>query len=268
MEKWKKNFGKTEKPRKKSKDRVNIFTEYDRRENSIKHEKKDSKKIGNDNLEDKLSRSLVLDQRMKNNLVAEMNSTTNSINKSLTKKGDKLKEKWKNYRDNNPTYVFWNIHEEEEGKFRWCFHHTPTKKLFLSKEIQELGEKWYEHEALKDKLYGQGIKRVQKEADAFLQNLGFTHDRENKIYKRAGEEKYKRVALFAHQGFGMAFMSAVMDIPYPYFCTHFDFGFSAVTVITFDDCEDVVIPKILQHSNDAHLYKAGLPLRYNHEFDF
>ena len=86
LEKWKKNFGKTEKPQKKSKDRVNIFTEYDRRENSIKHEKKDSKKIGNDNLEDKLSRSLVLDQRMKNNLVAEINSTTNSINKSLTKK--------------------------------------------------------------------------------------------------------------------------------------------------------------------------------------
>ena len=155
----------------------------------------------------------------------------------------------------------------DEGKFRWCFHHTPTKKLFLSKEVASLGERWYEHDAFKDKLYGQGIKRVQAETDEFLKNLGFIHDRENKVYKRNGEEKYKKVALFAHQGFGMAFLSSVMDIPYPYFCTHFDFGFSGVSVVYFEDCEDVVIPLLLQHANDAHLYKAGLPLRYNHEFD-
>ena len=32
---------------------------------------------------------------------------------------DKLKEKWKNYRDNNPTYVFWNTYKWEKIWYRY-----------------------------------------------------------------------------------------------------------------------------------------------------
>ena len=32
---------------------------------------------------------------------------------------DKLKEKWKNYRDNNPTYVFWNTYEWDKIGYRY-----------------------------------------------------------------------------------------------------------------------------------------------------
>ena len=45
----------------------------------------------------------------------------------------------------------------------------------------------------------------------------------------------KRVALFAHQGFGLAFLSRVLGIPYPMFSTQFDMGHSGMTVIEFKD---------------------------------
>jgi hypothetical protein len=94
LEKWKKNFGKNDKFRKKSKDRFSVFSECEKRENSIKNGKKVNKTIIIDTLDDKLSRSLILEQKLKNNFVNDTNSTSNNnnINKSLTKKENETKQ--------------------------------------------------------------------------------------------------------------------------------------------------------------------------------
>ena len=76
-------------------------------------------------------------------------------------------------------------------------------------------------------------------------------------------EKYKRVALFAHQGFSTLFFSCLMDIPYPLFATRFNISHSAFSVVDFAAGSDISEPQILTLSSDAHLYKEGLPLRYN-----
>ena len=68
----------------------------------------------------------------------------------------------------------------------------------------------------------------------------------------------KRVALFAHQGFGLAFLSSLLNIPYPMFCSSFDMGHSGVSVIYFDETREVTYPKLLQLSNDSHLYREEL----------
>lgn len=94
LEKWKKNFSKLDRPKKKSKDRINIFTEYDKRENSIKH---GSRKITIDT-DDKLSKSVTLEQKVKTNNGTETNSSSNNnnnsiMNKSFTKKDKDKKNK-------------------------------------------------------------------------------------------------------------------------------------------------------------------------------
>ena len=107
LEKWKKSFGKTERPRKKSKDRVNISTEYDKRDNSIKREKNNlGKRIVIDNSDDKLSKSLILEQKIKNKENIDLNGS--EVNKSFTKKDkdnkknkDLEKAKTKNQRFNS-----------------------------------------------------------------------------------------------------------------------------------------------------------------------
>ena len=160
-----------------------------------------------------------------------------------------------------------NPYKEGEG-WTWCFSHAPTVKLFRSEEVRKLGYKWYDHPDFKDLLYKEGVLRVNRETDLFLESLGFSHDRENRVYRKNGKRSPERIALFAHQGFSMAFLSGLMDIPYPEYCTRHDLGHSSMTVIDFHEWDDVVIPRFLQISNDSHIYKAGLPLTYNNEYFF
>ena len=71
--------------------------------------------------------------------------------------------------------------------------------------------------------------------------------------------------MFAHQGFGLAFLSVLMNIPYPQFCVHFDMSHSDLTVIDFEEMNGLVVPKMLMLSNDSHLYRDGLPTRYHNK---
>ena len=107
-----------------------------------------------------------------------------------------------------------------------------------------------------------GICRIQKEADTFLESLGYKHDLEKNCYEELFESN-KKVALFAHQGFGMAFLSCILDIPYPYYSTHFDITTTGVTVIDFSKWREPVIPAVMTHSDVSHLYGEHIPLRYN-----
>ena len=97
-----------------------------------------------------------------------------------------------------------------------------------------------------------------------MYTLGYKHDWERNGYipVRANED---RVALFAHQGFG--FLSCLLDIPYPQIVTHFDMSHSGVTVIEFRGSE-FVIPKVLQLSNDSHLFASGISTDYCNRIHF
>ena len=161
------------------------------------------------------------------------------------------------------------VEKKEENRKTWCYHHKPTRELFALAEIRNLGNEFYKHKAFDDKtVYGKtkfkdGLERIQKEADAFFETLGYRHDHERGGYV-AENPSNERVALFAHQGFGLAFLSCVLDIPYPSVCTRFDFGHSGVTVIEFSaEKGDLCIPTVLQWSNDSHLYKDGLGTSYH-----
>ena len=148
----------------------------------------------------------------------------------------------------------------------WLFSAPEMKELFHTDELTSLGHEWYKHpifksEEFKDKDYAAGIARIKDGADEFIESLG---------YKRVAGGKYevvkhsdKRVALFAHQGFGLAFLSCLVGIPYPAFTTHFDICTSGVTVIEFADDGGYSYPRILTLSSSAHLVKDGLPTRYN-----
>ncbi|MBE5740250.1 MAG: histidine phosphatase family protein [Clostridiales bacterium] len=156
---------------------------------------------------------------------------------------------------------------KEDGKYCWSFQNAKYVEKFNSPEIYSLGYQWHEHPDFKDLNFGAGVERINRETDAFFLQLGYKHDRVNRRYKIIKPNK-KRVALFAHQGFGVAFLSSLLDIPYPSFCTHFDFGHSSVTVIAFGDGEEeFAYPKVFQLSNDSHLYKEGKLTGYNNSID-
>jgi hypothetical protein len=51
-------------------------------------------------------------------------------------------------------------------------------------------------------------------------------------------------------------------------CSHFDMGHTGMTVIEFSDLNGISIPKVLQLSNDSHLYREGLPTDYQNRIRF
>lgn len=158
--------------------------------------------------------------------------------------------------------------EREDGKGKmWCFAIDKYRELFCSKEIRDLGDNWYDHPECAKHSFKKGIERIYNESDAFFESLGYEHIRYTGKY-RVKQSNDQRIAFFAHQGFGLAFLSCLLDIPYPAFSTHYDFCHTGVTVIEFKEENGFCIPKVLTHSSDSHLYREGLPTYYNHQVRF
>lgn len=159
------------------------------------------------------------------------------------------------------------VEREDGGGRTWIFATNKAKLLFNSKEIRDLGDKWYVHPEFSKYNFENGVNRIYNDTDAFLAELGYEHIRYTGKYK-VTQSNDKRVALFAHAGFGLAFLSCLLDIPYPTFSTHFDICHTGVTVIEFKETDGYAIPKILTLSNDSHIYREGLPTFYNSELYF
>jgi broad specificity phosphatase PhoE len=157
---------------------------------------------------------------------------------------------------------------QEDNTVTWAFAIPKYIDLFNSPEVIALGNAWYTHPAFSGLNFARGVARIDKAVDEFMLSLGYKHDRERRRYLRVGDTKNangqeKRIALFAHQGFGIAFFSSLLDIPYPLFATHFDISHSCMSVVAFEDDKEYTCAKVLQHSNDSHLYKENLMRGYN-----
>lgn len=155
----------------------------------------------------------------------------------------------------------------EDGSYEWCFHHGESVEKFLDPEVTALQYKWYDHPYFEGTRFKEGMLRIEREADEFLLSFGYRHDRERHVYIPEAPND-KRVALFAHEGFGMAFLSAVLDIPYPVLSTRFGISHSTVSVIQLNDNfgNGYCVPKLLQLSNDSHLFAERLPTKYVNDF--
>lgn len=156
--------------------------------------------------------------------------------------------------------------ETKNGKI-WMFDDWDTKLLFADNSIKRLGDRWYEHTAFEAYNFYEGMERIRLNTDEFFKTLGYEHIPGSGKYKvvRSNNE---RIALFAHQGFGIAFLSCLLDISYPQFCNHFDLCHTGMTVVEFREENGYAIPRVLTMSSDSHLYREGLPTNYNHRVRF
>ena len=156
-----------------------------------------------------------------------------------------------------------------DGRRRWCYAFPEYAERFNDPRIWALGRDWYRDECFKDDLnFGSGQERVQTAVDGFMKNLGYEHDLSRNGYKAVSPNE-KRVALFAHEGFGKIFMSCLLDVPYPMFCSRFEMSHTGVTVIEFkDNGSELVYPKVLTYASDSHLYREGLPTNYQNRIRF
>ena len=156
---------------------------------------------------------------------------------------------------------------DENGDQRWLFLQQKYIRLFTEPSMRELGLRWYEHPDLRDQHFEVGMERIRRESDAFFASHGYEKVEGCGLYKITHPNN-DRIAMFAHGGFGLLFLSHILSIPYPEFCTHFDMAHSCMTVINFAETNGYAVPKILTYSSDSHLYRDGLPTNYNNVLRF
>lgn len=151
------------------------------------------------------------------------------------------------------------------GSRDWIFRHPESRPVLVSDEVRVLDREWYKH-GFFDKMpwLSDEMARMRRETDSFMLSLGYRHEGNGYIAERPNDD---RIALFAHQGFGLEFLSTLLDIPYPMFSTHFDMGHSSVTVIELKG-NGFVVPKVLQLANDSHLLYSGIETKYHNEILF
>ena len=157
---------------------------------------------------------------------------------------------------------------ESDGRQKWMFQSGEWREVLRSPEVIALGKEWYTHEKFKDTPIPSRLPEINADSDAFLLELGYRHiPSENRYVAEQGNDR--RIALFAHQGFGMAFLSHILDVPYPLFAMHFDMGHSGMTVIEFaPDSHGIISPTVLTLANDSHLYRDGIPTNYQNRIRF
>lgn len=167
----------------------------------------------------------------------------------------------------NEKYAWEELAIEINGFKTWFPSHDEVVLKLTDPDVIAMGHDWVNHPYFKPFNLGKGIERIRRETDEWLKGLGYEHIPYTGKYKIISPNS-ERVALFAHWGFGMAFLSTLLDIPYTVFINHFDMCHTGMTVIEFKEIGEYAVPKILTFSNDSHIYKEGLPTKYNNEIYF
>ena len=153
----------------------------------------------------------------------------------------------------------------EAGRRTWACSHAPTVEKFMDPEVRALGMRWYDHPMFAENTYKQGMERIAREADAWLKGFGYERTEREGVYNAVAPND-QRIALFAHAGFGTAFMSHLLGIGYPQYSQTFDMSHSSLTLVEFKNKEGLVIPNVVTSSNDGHLYHDDLPVQYRVKF--
>lgn len=166
----------------------------------------------------------------------------------------------------NEGKAWWEFtHVNSKGNRLWYPQHDDIVELFNTEEVYNLGDDWWKHPKIENENTKTGLERIKRETDAFMKDLGYVRKGKGFVVENNTVE---RVALFAHAGFGLAFLSSLVNIPYPIFSTRFSLGLSNLTVIKFGN-EGYTIPKILQLSNDSHIFASEkLKTIHNNKIEF
>lgn len=155
-------------------------------------------------------------------------------------------------------------HVGDDGRRHWVFQ-SASRKALRRDESLTIGDQWYtlpEFAAVDGK---KGIERIRRDSDAFLAKQGYV--REGRAYK-AVQPNDDRIALFCHQGFGLTWLSTVLEIPPHIFWNCFDMTHSAVTILRFQAEDDgYCVPQCIGFSDMSHIYAEDLPMVFQNRIE-
>ncbi|MBU8913700.1 MAG: histidine phosphatase family protein [Spirochaetales bacterium] len=100
------------------------------------------------------------------------------------------------------------------------------------------------------------LEELRRSSDKFLATLGYVRD--GGVY-RIEKRNDRKIAVFAHGGFGLSWLSVLLEIPLPLMWSGFFLHTSSVSQILFDErSSDLATPRCLMISALPHLFAASL----------
>ena len=100
------------------------------------------------------------------------------------------------------------------------------------------------------------MEELRRNSDKFLASLGYVRD--GGVYQIENHTD-RRIAVFAHGGFGLGWLSVLLEIPLPLMWSGFFLHTSSVTQILFDErSSSIATPRCLMMSALPHLFVASL----------
>lgn len=119
-------------------------------------------------------------------------------------------------------------------------------------------ETWPDHDSYRD--YAALYETIVNDSDAFLLRHGY--EREEGRYRIQAPNR-EAVAVFCHLGFGLTWLSHLLEIPFPLVWSSFWLPPSSVTTILFEErSERWAVPRCTGLGCVAHLHKASLPVSF------
>ena len=117
-------------------------------------------------------------------------------------------------------------------------------------------DKAYECDGIRQSEMKKAVDYIEKNGNDFLERLGYKE--ENGIYRIINPNDDK-VALFCHSAFSRAWVSVLLHIPLHIMWSGFDYDFTGVTVIEFQNNEDgITAPRCLHYADVSHIYAEGI----------
>ena len=101
------------------------------------------------------------------------------------------------------------------------------------------------------------INAVQKASDPWLKSLGY--ERESLYYRNIRKDDSQHtVVLFSHGGSSTAFLSRVLNIPFPLLCASLHIPHTGITILRFDRTPGKLSLPVIELMNDGnHLKKLN-----------
>jgi len=151
-----------------------------------------------------------------------------------------------------------------DGHRTWVFYSSP-RESFMTPESLTVGDKWHTLPQFEGMECEKGFRRIQDASDEFIARQGYV--REGLVY-RAVRPNDERIAMFCHQGFGLTWISHLLNIPPHIMWNAFDITHTGVTIIEWRNNErGIVVPQCLTLSDTGHIYGENLPMRYNNRLE-
>jgi probable phosphoglycerate mutase len=102
------------------------------------------------------------------------------------------------------------------------------------------------------------MEMVGRESDAFLARHGYVREGGRYRIERPNRD---RLAIFCHGGFGLWWLSHLLEIPLPLIFSGFFLPPTSVTTVLMDErSSNWAVPRCLGVGDVSHLYAAGLPV--------